>query len=125
MKYRLALALTVSAACILLSSTAWPHGRGGGWAGHHHHGARFGFYVGSPFFFDPFYSWRFGYPYPYYPPTIITVPSQPPVYIEQTPAPTRQYPAGYWYYCDNPQGYYPYVKHCPSGWQPVEPTPPQ
>jgi hypothetical protein len=30
----------------------------------------------------------------------------------------------YWYYCRNPQGYYPYVKRCPSGWMRVVPSPP-
>jgi hypothetical protein len=25
----------------------------------------------------------------------------------------------YWYYCQNPQGYYPYVKSCPAGWMKV------
>ena len=30
----------------------------------------------------------------------------------------------YWYYCDNPSGYYPYVKQCANeGWLKVEPTP--
>ena len=27
----------------------------------------------------------------------------------------------YWYYCENPQGYYPYVKSCPGGWMKVVP----
>jgi hypothetical protein len=31
----------------------------------------------------------------------------------------------YWYYCQNPPGYYPYVQHCNGPWQPVPPTPPQ
>jgi hypothetical protein len=30
----------------------------------------------------------------------------------------------YWYYCQNPQGYYPYVKQCPNGWMKVVPSPP-
>ena len=29
-----------------------------------------------------------------------------------------------WYYCDKPQGYYPYVQACPGGWRAVAPTPP-
>jgi hypothetical protein len=29
-----------------------------------------------------------------------------------------------WYYCHGPQGYYPYVRACPSGWQMVPATPP-
>ncbi len=28
-----------------------------------------------------------------------------------------------WYYCSNPEGYYPYVKNCPDGWLPVAPQP--
>jgi hypothetical protein len=29
----------------------------------------------------------------------------------------------YWYYCQEPQGYYPYVKQCPGGWMKVLPQP--
>lgn len=29
----------------------------------------------------------------------------------------------YWYYCDKPQGYYPYVVDCNNDWQLVVPTP--
>lgn len=28
----------------------------------------------------------------------------------------------YWYWCDDPPGYYPYVRYCYSGWIPVPPT---
>ena len=34
----------------------------------------------------------------------------PPAYYSAPSAPT------YWYYCQNPQGYYPYVPQCPGGW---------
>jgi len=27
----------------------------------------------------------------------------------------------YWYYCENPRGYYPYVRSCPGGWMRVVP----
>ena len=30
----------------------------------------------------------------------------------------------YWAYCQNPEGYYPYVQDCPGGWVPVVPAPP-
>jgi hypothetical protein len=30
----------------------------------------------------------------------------------------------YWAYCQNPEGYYPYVQDCPGGWLAVVPTPP-
>ncbi len=28
-----------------------------------------------------------------------------------------------WHYCRNPEGYYPYVKLCPAGWEMVAPHP--
>jgi hypothetical protein len=72
-----------------------------------------GYYGGS--YYSPYYS---------YPPAVVAVPVTPPVYIQQqSPPVTQQYPAGYWYYCNNPQGYYPYIKQCPGGWQQVDPTP--
>jgi hypothetical protein len=36
-------------------------------------------------------------------------------------APHRS-PPYYWYYCRNPQGYYPYLTSCPGGWVQVIPT---
>ncbi|PKM12788.1 MAG: hypothetical protein CVV13_04055 [Gammaproteobacteria bacterium HGW-Gammaproteobacteria-3] len=95
---------------------------GGGHGGGHHGHASYGFYFGAPYYSYPYYSYPY-YSYPYYAPTIITAPSSPPVYIQQSPQVTQQYQTGYWYYCANPEGYYPYVKDCPDGWQQVEPTP--
>ncbi len=91
----------------------------GAWAdhGHHFHG-HFGVFIGAPWpwFYPPYYY----YPPVYYPP-VVTVPASPPVYIEQGgSAPETQY----WYYCDQGQGYYPYVKECPGGWKKVVPSPP-
>jgi len=34
--------------------------------------------------------------------------------------PTPEEPV-YWYYCEEPRGYYPYVKSCPQGWMQVVP----
>ena len=64
----------------------------------------------------------FGLPY-VYPPLVV---APPPVYIQPPP---RVYvqpppPQPYWYYCDTPPGYYPYVQQCPGGWRQVIPTPP-
>ena len=99
----------------LLASTAgnmaWAHGH-----------AHVGVYFGGPVF------WPWYYPGPYYGPsynttTIITQPA--PVYIEQAPgpAPAPVPSSNAWYYCNNPDGYYPYVKECPTGWQRVAPQP--
>ena len=129
----------------ITSNSAWAHGGGGvghvggGWGGHYrgghysggwgyghggHNGySSFGFYFGAPFYSYPYYSYPYQYPY-YYPPAIITVPATPPVYIQRSPSAAQQNPPGYWYYCNNPEGYYPYIKECLNGWQQVGPVPP-
>jgi hypothetical protein len=38
--------------------------------------------------------------------------------------PPSSAPSQYWAYCQDPEGYYPYVQECPGGWVPVVPTPP-
>ncbi|MDF3885029.1 hypothetical protein P3W83_21595, partial [Cupriavidus basilensis] len=107
----------------------------GGW-----HGS-VGIYVGPGFGYG--YGWGWGYPYSpyyyppgyYYPPAVVGVPTSPPQYIEQgqdgtlelnsgtvaAPAPQQQV---YWYHCARPDGYYPYIKACPGGWQKVPAQPP-
>lgn len=66
---------------------------------------------------DPYYRY-----YPEYaaPPVVIQQPAEE--YVQ----PAEQLPTepSYWYYCRNPQGYYPYVKQCPNGWMKVVPSPP-
>lgn len=38
------------------------------------------------------------------------------------PRPVQIQPeSGNWYYCDSSAQYYPYVRHCPEGWQAVMP----
>lgn len=110
----------------LASNNSWARGHGGG----HHHGGHgslsFGFYAGYPYGY-PFYgSPYYSYPYYYNPPAVIAVQPPPPVtYIEQVPQPVvQEHPGGYWYYCTNPEGYFPYVRECNSGWQQVDPIPP-
>lgn len=80
-------------------------------------GGYFGFpYYAYPYAYYPYaypYYYPYAYPYPYYPDAY----AQPQVYIEQ------EQPSD-WYYCQNPQGYYPYVTSCPGGWTRVVPTPP-
>jgi len=38
--------------------------------------------------------------------------------------PPSSAPSQYWAYCQDPEGYYPYVPDCPGGLIPVVPTPP-
>jgi hypothetical protein len=129
LKSAIAAVLLLSAA----SGSAFAYHGGGGYHGGHH-GSRVGVYIGAPVL-------GFGYPYPYYgypgygyegygvygpSTTIVTTPAQPPVYIEQQSAATTG-PAsdGNWYYCHNPDGYYPYVKQCADGWQRIPAQPVQ
>ena len=59
------------------------------------------------------------YYYPYYqhyPARPVVVQTPPAVYVQP-----RQQQAYYWYFCQNPQGYYPYVPSCSSGWVKVMP----
>jgi hypothetical protein len=87
-----------------------------------------GFYFGAPYRYRyPYYGYPY-FPYPYsvytYPPAGITVPSQPPVYIEREPDRSTPENEGYWYYCADPRGYYPYIEECRSEWRPVPARPP-
>lgn len=87
-----------------------------------------GVVIGAPLYWPGYYPWPYYAPYyyppAYYPPAVLP-PSAQPVYIEQAEpqAPPVQ-PSQSWYYCSKPQGYYPYVKNCPGGWQQVAPQPP-
>jgi len=87
-----------------------------------HSRVHFGLYLGAPMYWQPYY-YPPAYPY-YYPPTVV-VPQSPPVYIEQG-GQAEQAPAGqgWWYFCRESNAYYPYVKHCPGGWEKVSPQPP-
>lgn len=64
--------------------------------------------------------WGPAYPYPYsYSPPVVV--QQPPVSVQPPPAPEE---SQYWYYCQDPQGYFPYVRQCPQGWMKVVPPAP-
>lgn len=113
---------------LLLASAAGQNA----WAdrGHFHHGrAHVGVYIAAPLGWPLWYGpepYYYPYPYRYYPyQTGIVEPAGPTVYIEKSPAqaPGSQ-PSDYWYYCNSPDGYYPYVKECPGGWKRVTPEPP-
>ena len=93
--------------------------------GHGHGRIGLGFYFGAPYYSPyPYYPYSYYGPYPYYPP-VVTAPASPPVYIERGEelSESPQEEGYYWYHCDKPEGYYPYVKQCPGGWQQVTPEP--
>ncbi|MGH7535247.1 MAG: hypothetical protein ACREMG_06645 [Gemmatimonadales bacterium] len=70
-------------------------------------------FAGGVWYRDPY---AYGYPYYAYAPPVVAA-APPPVYVQP------DQPPEYWYYCQSPQGYYPYVQHCPQGWIQVVPQP--
>ena len=109
-------AVALALAAWMASGAVWAFdGHQGHWMhGHGHHG-HFSVIVGAPFVFLP-------QPYFYDPPSVVV--TSPPVYVERGTAAPPGGQLGYWYYCDAPPGYYPYVSECPAGWQQVVPSPP-
>ena len=86
------------------------------WHGYHH---GHGFYGYWPWYFPLSY----GFAMPYYGTSFYL--DAPVTYVEMAPPGAIQ-PSTSWYYCKNPEGYFPYVQECPSGWQtvPAQPVPP-
>jgi peptidoglycan-associated lipoprotein len=110
-----------------LSAQGGGHAGGGRHGGGHH--GYYGGWRGGPFYrgwygFGPW--WGYPYAYPYYYPygyPYSPYPSYPNAYTEP-PAYNEPEQPSYWCYCQDPQGYYPYVASCPGGWMRVVPTPP-
>lgn len=90
-------------------------------ADHRHHRGHYHGGVGI-YFGGPWADYYYAYPPHYYSPVLV-VPMAPPIYIEKEAVAPPPAP-GFWYYCSDPQGYYPSVKECPTGWQKVAPQPP-
>jgi len=83
-----------------------------------------GYYPG-PYYYPRSYYSPYYYPPYYYPPAVVNYPAAPSEYVErEEAAETAPQTSDSWYYCADPQGYYPYVKQCPGGWQAVSPQPP-
>lgn len=98
-----------------------------GEAGHRHTRYFFGVNIGPPgpaWYGPPVWGPRPYWTYPvvipappvYYAPAPIYV-QPPPAYVDRPAADASDY----WYYCESPAGYYPYVKSCPGGWMRVVP----
>ena len=86
----------------------------GHWA-HDWHGSRYGWWwvLGDYWYF---------YPEPIYPyPTYV---APPVVELQAPPVPSSLPPAQSSYFCDRPQGYYPYVASCNGPWREVPVSPP-
>ena len=98
-----------------------------GHAGGGFHGGHVGVFIDPWPWFYPYSYYPYGYyPYAGYPAAVVTQ-EAPTVYMEQgAPAQQSATPAasGDWYYCRNPEGYYPYVRSCTGGWQRVPAQPP-
>jgi hypothetical protein len=116
-------------------------GVGSAWAdrGHYRpHGPRVSLGISVGPLWDPWY-YRPGpyFPYPYYyprviSPVIVQTPQQ--IYVEQQgnsavvapPVAAEASPPApaFWYFCQESQAYYPYVKECAGTWQKVPAQPP-
>lgn len=114
---RAAALVSAAVATALLAFAAAPaeaHRTGG-----RHHGWRTSVYVGvGPLWYRP-YGW-YG-PVGYYaaPPVVVAAPG-PTVWIERSDL-APQPPAGFWYWCDAANAYWPSVQTCTSAWVPVAP----
>jgi hypothetical protein len=105
------MGMMVMLAALLLASAVPGHAWRGG-----------GVFI-SPSIVVPFGPFWGPYWTPYtYPPVVVAPPPQ--VYVPPSPPVAAQPPPlSYWYYCADPQGYYPYVRECPGGWRQVAPQP--
>ncbi|MFZ4479774.1 MAG: hypothetical protein ACOYNZ_07780 [Rhodoferax sp.] len=106
------------------------HGGGGHHRGHPawgggHWGSGVGIYYGGLGL-----GWGYGYPYAYgypysYAPIVINAEAMPQVLIQQDvpvgAAAQNEPSTGYWYYCTQPAGYFPYVQDCSQPWMKVVP----
>jgi hypothetical protein len=82
-----------------------------------------GYGWGGPYYGSG-WGWGGGYYSPGYGYSYGAVPSAPAVYVQrQDIEPAASQSNNYWYYCRNPEGYYPYVKQCTEGWLQVAPQP--
>lgn len=112
---RIVLGMMVVLMVAIVPADAARRGHGGHFGHRGGHGG-FSVFVGPGLLWP---GWWGPYPYyPYYPapPVIVQQPSE--LYVQ--PNPQVEEP-GYWYFCQEPQGYYPYVKKCPKGWMQVVP----
>lgn len=73
-------------------------------------------WLGPPVYGPTYYGPWWGPRYYWAPPPVYYAPQEPTVYVGRGEA-----EGDYWYYCEDPRGYYPYVRSCPGGWMKVVP----
>ena len=108
--------LVIAMLGLITSNSVWARdegGHGGGFGGNfggngRHEGGGFRGNFGSN---GRHYSRSLGYYGSFY--------YSPYVYLPTVPQPQTNY----WYYCQDPEGYYPDINECPDGWQQVAPQP--
>jgi hypothetical protein len=114
------ICIALAAMALILAGASPGDAFRGGHGGHGGH-VGVGVFVGpgwGPGWWGPYYPY---YPsYPYYAPQPAVIEKEPDTYIQQTPQAEEP---SYWYFCKDPEGYYPYVKKCPKGWLKVVPSP--
>ncbi|WP_026224353.1 hypothetical protein [Methyloversatilis thermotolerans] len=135
-KYRTRALLLATGLGLLASGGAWADP--GHWHGRPHVDIGFGVLIGPGY--GPGYGPWYGPPRYYYPPPVVYAPAyvppqvvierSPPVYVEREPVASAPAPAvspsnNVWYFCPSSNGYYPYVRACPEGWQTVAAQPPR
>ena len=112
--------VALAALLVLTSGAALAGGRHR--HGHSHGHLSLGLHFGVPLgWYQP---WHYAPPVYYYPAAPIVVrPPAPTTYVERSdvvPEGTAS-----WYFCRQSNGYYPYVKQCPGGWERVPARPPE
>jgi hypothetical protein len=137
MMKRLLTKRTVLGAMVLVLSLGWVGTSEAGGRGHHkhrghhgrhgyyygHHGGH-GYYYGHHDHDDYYYGALIAYGVPLLLGALDGLHS-PAHAAPQAPATGYvQQQTGYWYYCTDPAGYYPYIKSCPQGWMQVVPSGP-
>ncbi|HEY5338768.1 MAG TPA: hypothetical protein VIJ85_11220 [Rhizomicrobium sp.] len=101
---------------------------GGGHGGHHGGGAFYsgigiGAGLGALYYGSPYWNGYGAYDYPDYDDSDAPPPDAYPTGDEPPVASNGPGAIPYWYHCDKPEGFYPYVKTC-DHWQPVPAMPP-
>lgn len=107
------------------SGHPWGSSHGHGYGGHPYFGL--GIYGAWPWFYPGYAADFSGYGLPVYADSFYSQAPAPVQYVDMAPpavSGAKAAPGNAWYYCKNPEGYYPYVKACDYAWEVVPAQPP-